>query len=96
MKKLSLIVGSMLIFLTSTANNEVSEVNTSDVVTPVENFSIKDNLLSLCKSSKLVISDKKGHVIFYNENVQALDFSDWQHGSYVAQVNDNETFEFTL
>ena len=97
MKKLSLIIGSMLFVLTGMANNEVNEAATSNVATSAANcLSIKDNLLSFCKSAKLVISDKKGHVIYYNENVQALDFSEWRHGSYVAQVNDKETFAFTL
>lgn len=97
MRKLSLIIGSMLFALSSMANSEVNEANVSELVKPAENTLLfKDNLLSFSQSSKLVISDKNGHVIFYNENVQALDFSEWEHGSYVAQVNDSETFEFTL
>ncbi len=97
MKKLSLIIGSMLFIFSSMASNEVSEATNSEAVKPTaSSLLFKDNQLSFSQSSKLVISDKNGHVIFYNENVEAVDFSDWQHGSYIAQVNDTETFEFTL
>lgn len=97
MKKLSLIIGSMLFIFSSMASNEVSEAATSEVVKPAENSLLfKDSQLSFSQSSKLVISDKNGHVIFYNENVQTVDFRNWQHGCYIAQVNDTETFEITL
>lgn len=97
MKKVSLMLGSMLFVLACLANNEVNEASISEVVKPaVSCVSIKDNLLSFSQSSKLVISDQKGHVIFYNESVEVVDFSDWKSGSYIALINDTETFEFTL
>ena len=97
MKKVSLIFGFMLLCLSCLANNEVSEASLSEVSTSASScVSFKENQLSLSQSSKLIITDKKGHVIFYNEHVEYVDFSEWQSGTYTAQVNDSETFEFTL
>lgn len=98
MKKLSLIICSLFVIANAIANNEItSSGEVSSVIEKDANtFSFEDHMLSFGKESKLVITDTKGHVIFYNENVQAIDFSSWEHGSYIAQVNDKETFEFTL
>lgn len=95
MKKVCFIIGALFTATCCMATNNVNEVATA--TEQAQNcLSFKDKLLSFCKNSKLVISDKNGHVIFYNEQVQELDFSEWEKGSYVAQVNDKETFEFSL
>lgn len=97
MKQICLAIFSVIAMANATANNVVSTGEVSSSAEPKANcLSFEDNLLSFCKQSKLVISDANGCVVFYNENVQTLDFSAWEHGSYIAHINDKETFMFTL
>lgn len=98
MKHIYMILLSLIAFTSAFANNEASAAmnNVANVEVAATGFVCEDCLLDFGKESKVVIVNNNGQVIFYSENVETLDISNWQHGSYVAKINDHETIEFTL
>ena len=50
----------------------------------------------LSASSKVVVYNAFGSVIYHNDQVRTVDCASWQHGRYVAVINDTETFKFSI
>ena len=75
---------------------EVKNEAKPEMVAPVGNVQFAAKQLRMVTPCKLVISDAKGRVIYYNENATYLDCSRWRAGMYTARIDDSATFLFTL
>lgn len=98
MKRVCLIIGTLVAIANAFANNGLvsSTSNLANAAEAAVYHECENCTLDFGKASKVVILDNAGHVVFYNENIASLDLSNWEHGQYIAKVNDNETIKFTL